>query len=431
MKKVILGIAFMVIGVVTYAQFTMSGEVRPRAEYRHGFKKLADSAMKAGFFIDQRTRLNLNYKNENFKTGIVVQDIRTWGSQSQLNSTDGLLSIHQAWGELVFNPKLSLKAGRQEIIYDDHRIFGSVGWAQQARSHDAAILKVKDTASKFRLDIGLAFNQDSPKLNTTVYTVPKSYKTFQYVWLNKKAGAASISFLLLNNGLQYSETDTAGVTTYSTKFSQTVGPRIVYKKGKLNLATAFYFQAGKDGGDNDLSAYDFMLDVSYKLADNFTAGVGYELLSGTSEADSANTKNNSFSPFYGTNHKFNGFMDYFYVGNHGSNVGLQDIFVKLIYEKNKAMIRGDVHIFSAAADVVHKTDRTTMSAGLGTEIDLTFKYNIAKGTGLAIGYSHLLGTDTMTQLRMNNGMPMGGDLNETNNWAYLMLTIKPTFITGK
>ena len=35
-------------------------------------------------------------------------------------------------------------------------------------------------------------------------------------------------------------------------------------------------------------------------------------------------ENNSFTPFYGTNHKFNGHMDYFYVGNHIGNVGLRE-----------------------------------------------------------------------------------------------------------
>jgi hypothetical protein len=30
----------------------------------------------------------------------------------------------------------SMKLGRQEVIYDNSRIFGNVDWAQQGRSHD-------------------------------------------------------------------------------------------------------------------------------------------------------------------------------------------------------------------------------------------------------------------------------------------------------
>ena len=35
------------------------------------------------------------------------------------------------------NEKFAFKVGRQEINYDDARIFGNVDWAMQARSHDA------------------------------------------------------------------------------------------------------------------------------------------------------------------------------------------------------------------------------------------------------------------------------------------------------
>ena len=41
------------------------------------------------------------------------------------------------------------------------------------------------------------------------------------------------------------------------------------------------------------------------------------------------SENKAFTPFYGTNHKFNGFMDYFHVGNHANSVGLIDIYTKV------------------------------------------------------------------------------------------------------
>ena len=46
----------------TFAQFTMSGEIRPRMEYLHGYKNLADSSTKAITSTSQRTRLNFDYK---------------------------------------------------------------------------------------------------------------------------------------------------------------------------------------------------------------------------------------------------------------------------------------------------------------------------------------------------------------------------------
>ena len=52
-----------------FGQFTLSGEFRPRAEFRHGYKTLSASDAEAAFFTSQRTRLNLYYTTDNFKVG--------------------------------------------------------------------------------------------------------------------------------------------------------------------------------------------------------------------------------------------------------------------------------------------------------------------------------------------------------------------------
>ena len=55
-----------------------------------------------------------------------------------------------------------------------------------------------------------------------------------------------------------------------------------------------------------------------------------EMMRGTEK-----TKNNSFSPLYGTNHAHNGYMDYFYVGGRYENgVGLQDMYLYTKYDIN-------------------------------------------------------------------------------------------------
>lgn len=168
----------------TYAQLKISGEIRPRFEYRHGYKKLVDSAASNGAYTDQRTRLNFDYNKDQIKFRVVLQDVRTWGDQSQLvGNEDFGISVHEAWGEATFKDKShKLKFGRQELAYDDHRMLGSVGWAQQARSHDALLYKYRKDKLKFHA--GLAYNQSGPSLNSTNYLQPKSYKAMQYVWAN-------------------------------------------------------------------------------------------------------------------------------------------------------------------------------------------------------------------------------------------------------
>lgn len=108
------------------------------------------------------------------------------GNQSQANIYDvNTSSLHEAWGEYSFNKYFSVKAGRQEINYDDQRLFGAVAWAQQGRSHDAIQVKYND--STFSAHIGVAYNQTGENSIATSYTVTNNYKELYYIWLNKNS----------------------------------------------------------------------------------------------------------------------------------------------------------------------------------------------------------------------------------------------------
>jgi hypothetical protein len=403
------------------AQFSVNGQYMSRGELRHGFGTLTDTSQSPGIFISQRARLGAEYKHEKFKMNVSVQDVRTWGSVANAAiDTKGLLSIYEANTELLISKKWGLKIGRQAISYDDDRIFGSLDWAMQGRRHDAAILKYRD--STWSVDGGFAFNQNGESNKLTQYTV-NNYKNFQYLWVNKKLGKGNYSFLFLNNGMAYNELNTAtGITDSITAYSQTLGIRGDYKTDKFNFLGHVYYQMGKVGA-KDLSAYDLMLEVGYKPAKGFLITLGAELLSGTSQIDTANKVNNSFNPFYGTNHRFNGYMDYFYVGNHLNNVGLLDGYLLLSYTKNKLIFSLNGHYFSAAADVWDPWVTTELAARnphLGAEVDFTMLYNYSDGVSFQGGYSQFFGTGTLQQVK-------GGStsISASSNWAYLMLIVRP------
>ena len=407
------------------AQFVLSGEIRPRTEYLHGYKTLSTKDQDVAFWTEQRSRLKFDYASDTYKAGLVLQDVRVWGSTAQLNKSDAFSSIHEAWGEILCNKHLSLKVGRQELIYDDHRIFGNVGWTQQARSHDLAKLRYKDSLCV--LDVGVAFNQDATMLNSNVYAMTGNYKAMQYAWFHRDLKTMGVSVLVLNNGLQYSTTDTAGVKEYSVKYSQTAGTHLSYKKNKCEAAANLFYQMGRDGADKQLGAYEAGASLNYNATERWMLGAGYELLSGTSQVDTANKDNHSFNPLYGTNHKFNGFMDYFYVGSHLNTVGLQDAYVRLAYKEKKCTAGVDVHLFSSAADILDNEKLTktgkyeAMSASLGTEVDLSMQYKVSEELIFQAGYSQMLATKSMEALK-------GGSKDAVNNWAYLMFTFKPVFV---
>lgn len=410
----IKNLVLAVLGLLTvqsYAQLTISGELRPRAEYRNGYKTLTADDTDAALFVSQRTRLNTQFISEDYTFFLSFQDVRVWGDVKQLTDNGNSLAVHEAWGQVKFNPNFSVKLGRQEIIYDDHRIFGNVGWAQQARSHDAVIFKFGN--ENYKLDLGVAYNQDAEALFGNVYTVAGNYKAMQYAWFHKDWSNVKASFLFLNNGLQ-------NIAAEEIRYSQTLGTNFNFKaSSNLNVAVNAYLQSGKDVADRDLSAYLVGLDLGYKASDKVNLGLGLEIQSGNAYDGDA-SENKAFTPFYGTNHKFNGFMDYFYVGNHANSVGLVDIYAKIGTKLGeKSSLTAFIHNFSAQSEIANSVDKN-----LGTELDLVYSHKLNNDVTIGAGYSQMLASEGLEVIKNNTD-------GNGNNWAWLMLTIKPTLFSSK
>ena len=412
-KSLIIVLAIVITANVN-AQLKIDAQLKPRFEYRHGFKTLFPDDVDASAFVSQRSRLNIGYTQEQLMFYLSVQDVRVWGDTPQLNvAGKNGFSLHQAWAQIGLSESVALKIGRQEIVYNDARIFGNVDWAQQGRSHDVAMLKVKD--GKFKLDLGLAFNQDGESLTGNILTT-NTYKSFQYAWLHNDWDNFSGSFLLLNNGRQYIDTDP---DISETRYSQTLGTHLKFGKGAFNLSSNLFYQFGKDVADNDLSAYLIGLDASYKASDKVKLGVGLEIQSGNDGEAPSNGENKAFTPFYGTNHKFNGLMDYFYVGNHMNNVGLTDIYISSNFKLGaKSNLNVALHNFSTSADLAD-TDETE----LGTELDLVFTQKLQKSVTLKAGYSQLFASDGMEYLKNNFD-------ENSNNWGWVMIVVNPTLFNS-
>ncbi len=411
-------IALISVPEITSAQFVISGELRPRAEYRHGFKSPATEKMDAAMFVSQRARLNMNFTNEKMKFGISLQDVRVWGDVPQLNATDNSFSVHEVWGEYLFCPSLSVKVGRMELVYDDSRILGNVDWAQQGRSHDVGLLKFEK--SGWKAQAGLAYNQDKEQLSGRVYTVSGNYKALQFFWLNRKFDKLDVSLLFLNNGMQFIEE--AEVTTYDTKYSQTIGGNLVYKTKPVTFSANAYKQGGKSQSGDNIDAFMFGANANISLTKNFSVIPGIEYLSGTNQQDVSPAETKSFNPLYATGHKFNGHMDYFFVGNHLNSVGLQDIFLKALYKKDNFSAGADIHLFSAAADMVDPDDPANLpDKNLGQELDIYLGYKLTPEVSLNMGYSQFFTTESTILLK-------GGSNDETSNWAWVSISFKPEFL---
>lgn len=418
MRTIQLLILVMLCAAPLCAQeIALGADVRQRFEYRHGFNNLIPDNTDAAAFVRQRSRLNINYNSEKLKVFIALQDVSTWGDTRQISPVDDNNSfmLFQAWAQLRFNEHWSTKLGRQVLAYDDQRIFGGLDWAMQGRFHDAALIKY--AKQDLKIDLGFAYSQQGEPIRGTLYNIPGffTYKTLQFAHLNKTWGKTSASLLLLNTGFQDFE-DVDRTIADGTYYTHTVGSYVKFPAGPVNFAASAYYQFGDAYPiNNNLSAYQVSLEGSYKSLNNLFA-LGVELLSGS---DQESVTNNSFFPLYGTNHKFNGFMDYFYVGNHANSVGLNDLYAKTVIKTSTTSnLLIKAHYFMANAKLVDDADRY-----LGTEVDLVFTQPLLKNVKLNIGYSHLFASTSMSLIK--GGLPS----DNTNNWGWVQLIISPTLFT--
>lgn len=423
MKKLKL-ILILIVGLsfeIQAQELDVNLQIRPRFEYRNGYKQLLQEGQKGTSQISQRSRLNFNYKQDDLILKLTFQNTRTWGDVAPATVADkNGVAVFEAWAQYNFTEKWSARMGRQVLSYDNQRILGEMDWAQQGQSHDALTVSFHDETQK--LDFGGAYNSTAENVVQTPYTVA-NYKAMQYAWyhnqFNEKLGA---SFLVLNTGYEFTRNPNTPESKILVDYMQTFGPYLTYKKDKIDTSFWLYGQTGKST-DQQVSAWNAAANINYSITNSFKAGLGYEFLSGKDSNDGS-TVIKSFNPIFGTNHGFNGYMDYFYVGNHLKNVGLQDIFIKLNYNVNKWQFALIPHVFLAAADVVNVPLNEKMDSYLGTEVDATFGYNFKKDITVTGGYSQMFGSKTMEFIKT-------GDAGHTNNWAWLMVSVNPRIFSWK
>jgi len=428
-KKILLGwgLVMALSFTAAHAQFNIDGQVLQRSEFRNGFNRLINERDQPASFIAHRARLQAGYKMEGASFYMSIQDIRTWGNTPQVKLTDNFLSVHEAWVEGNLTANWKVKLGRQELNYDNARFLGNLDWALQGRAHDFALVKYEKDAMNFH--VGGGYNQDAQTLTGNIFTIPNQYKAAQMARYENKWGKFHLSALFWNDGRQYIKTDDTGaIVEEGIRYRHTLGlPTLRYQMGNTTLSGYYYHQLGTDVGGRNINAYNASAQISQQVdgaagtGRKLRATAGFEILSGTPNNDPS--ENRSYSPLYGTNHIFNGYMDLFYVGGaHENNVGLQNYYLRSRYDFGpKFFLQADGHLFYSQADVYRAFGAgERMDNYFGSELDLTFGYIMNDAISFQGGYSQFFHTDTFEVVQNN------GALKNNQNWAYLMLIFRPT-----
>ena len=422
----------IVAGTMLFAQeneFDMNLQLRPRTEYRNGAYRPLQTGEEPAILTHNRTRLTMNYSNgDKLKMRVSLQNINIWGQANQvqpLNATNNNIGLFEAYADIKLSENMRTKIGRQMIALDDDRIFGTFDWHPAGRSHDA--LNISWKKQNTDVQTYFAFNQNYNTIGNVnnpagQYFSPENaqpYQHLQMIYAKYNFTPKHYLSVLANNiGFKDLKTDNK---TYNM---QTIGANYFGNGNLWNVGLSAYYQFGETNVGRKTSATLLSAVVDYKINKPSKIGLGIDYLSGDNTNKPTQEATNIFNPLYGTHHKFYGIMDYFYTGNPHGNVGLLDTYVRYSSVINpKLSISAVGHLFNSGAKIYQNNQKK--SNYLGSELDLSFNYNIMKNISLTGGYSNFFNTESLQYLKKTP------NARGNQDWVWLSLNINPQIFKAK
>jgi hypothetical protein len=278
-----------------------------------------------------------------------------------------ITEINQVYLDWKPVDSLPIRGGRQEIIIDNARFIGNVGWRQNHQTFDGAMAHFTGVKN---LDLGYAYI--ARQRTITGASRPMSTSHLEGAYTFSKVGA--LRGYLLSIDYDQEALWRLSTTTYGVSFAGTTKV-----SEALGLTYRLEFANQQDTGDNPES-----VDADYLRADLgfafgiVTAAAGYEVLGGSPGDGSFNTP-------LATLHKFNGWADKFLVT---PTDGLTDLFVSLGANVGRFALLGVYHDFSADSG----------EASWGTEFDAEVVYTTRWKQKIALKYAAYDANDWATDI---------------------------------
>ncbi len=393
------------------AQFSIKGELRPRTELRHGYRAPFGNGDASALFTSQRSRLSLQFRGESYQIFVSLQDVRTWGDEAHLQDVPST-AVHEAWAQVQFTDWLAARMGRQELVYDDHRLLGNVNWTQQARSHDALVFKIQQ--EHWKGDIGLAWNANKESLKDEPYSV-NNYQSLFYFWLQHTIFQnGTLSYLIVNDNFKDAGRQATGV-----KSRYTGGAQLVLPISPLKIRATAYYQWGTMADGRAIQAYFVGLAATAQFSP-LAVTLATDVLSGASPADQQDVYR-AFHTLYATNHKFYGFMDYFLnIPRDTYGGGLIDAYATVQWSHARTSVAVTGHYFHQMAASAPAANASSPS--LGIELDAVLKHQLNDAVTISGGISRFFPSTTLIQLK-------GGSDAVAQYWSWVMVSVNTGWFT--
>jgi hypothetical protein len=447
-------------GVFDASKLTISGDMRVRPEFRTNGGFSVNQTMTArnvddnAFFTQQLIRFGLNYDiSPDVVFFVQPQVSHNWGtidsSDSDVinpNGTGSDLFLRQGF-ILVRNflvPNLTMKAGRQLVVWGNHRIFGHFDWNNVGFTFDGVTMRYNHATVPVELGwlrvaeancldsaggcgTGKAHQGDADIL---FVRLPMKFGAvaFEPTWIYEEGGASQNNPFFGGPG-----TNPPGGQA-GNQSRHTVGARIAGNAGIVDSTFEGYWQFGEMGptgsaSNTRINALAVHLDAGVTLPVPMQPRIGAEINYATGDSNCADINagagksgcGHTFSQLFPTNHIHFGYMDLMSWQNmltYGGNLQLRptpashfEIGGHIMRLANKRD-----HWYGANQAVFKTTPAGNDEKSLGGEIDVVYTLFFQNNhVAWQIGYGHFFDGD---YLKKNSD----GQSND-QNWGYTQLWI--------
>src|SRR3972149_3035163 len=361
-----------------YSEFAkkvkLGGQIRTRAEYANGFYQTptnnatlggaarppnqANPATNAAASIDDdyvmnQTRIWADADvNEHLRVFIQLQDSRVFGAEGTTvgyanpGAENSIFDLHQGYFDLkkLFDLPLTVRVGRQEIVWGDHRVIGNFVWSNYGRVFDGGRF-LWDTDAVHAEVIATKVDEDgyfgvdgSNNSDENMYAaqlafkklVPGALLELMYIQKNDQDASATNATLAATGYAEPNDAD-GSASNHPGVVIHDIGARIDGKLPNLDAVDYTLESHGQFGdyGNQDQAAWAFAGRTGYTFKNcAWTPRIGFEYAFASGDDDRTDGDHETFDNLYPTNH---------WQGNYG--------FIDLLSWQNLHDFRGNIKGF--------------------------------------------------------------------------------------
>ena len=458
-------------------KLTISGDMRVRPEFRSngGFgvsgaatggpnsNKFTDAGNQSSFFTQQLIRLGFHYAiSPDVSFFVQPQVSHNWGtgdgSLSGDNGTTRAINPNGTGSDLFLRqgfmlvrnflaPNLSLKAGRQLMVWGNHRIFGHFDWNNVGFAFDGVTFRYNHETVPVEFGwlrvaegncadsaggCGIA-TQSADQFDGDIWFVRLPMKfggvVVEPAWIFEDGGATTVG---ANGAVGVGGSPPGGQPQNQSR--HTLGGRATTKQGIVDVTGEGYWQFGSlgpasaNGGNRSerINAIAVHLDGGVTLPVPMQPRIGAEINYASGDencnARDGNRCGNTFSQLFPTNHIHFGYMDRMSWQNmltYGGNLQLRPT-ANSHFEVGGHIMRlaNQNDNWYGANQAVFKTSPAgNTEKSLGGEIDVVYTlFFQGNKVGWQIGYGHFFAGDYLTK------NDVGSTAND-QDWGYTQLWV--------